>query len=210
MSENVNNAKHQSLHFQDWFDEPTKVDRVPFHGEFDRRSVLIAPLLIAAVVGGAGIGDRLGLGPVGIANADPPDPAETFVLPYDKIPFDVWGNLPPHSGEMAMLYGDLNQPGPYLVMMRWNPGWFSAPHTYATDRICVVVSGTWWVNSGNDFLPNDAVPVGPGGYVQRTARTPHYDGVPRGEHPPAVIAIFGLGPTDIQLVDPTKPSWRQV
>jgi hypothetical protein len=111
---------------------------------------------------------------------------------------------------MAMLYGDFNKPGTYLVMMRWNPGWFSAPHTYATDRICVVVSGTWWVNSGNDFLPNDAVPVGPGGYVKRAARTPHYDGVVQGQHDPAVIAIFGLGPVDLQLVDPTKPSWRQV
>jgi hypothetical protein len=111
---------------------------------------------------------------------------------------------------MAMLYGDFNKQGPYLVMMRWNPGWFSAPHTYATDRICVVVSGTWWVNSGNDFLPGDAFPVGPGGYVKRTARTPHYDGVLPDGRDPAVIAIFGLGPVDLQLVDPTKPSWRQV
>jgi hypothetical protein len=111
---------------------------------------------------------------------------------------------------MAMLYGDFNKTGPYLVMMKWNPGWFSAPHTYATDRICVVVSGTWWVNSGNDFLADDASPVGPGGYVKRTARTPHYDGVPQGQSDPAVIAIFGLGPVELQLVDTTKPSWRQV
>jgi hypothetical protein len=111
---------------------------------------------------------------------------------------------------MALLYGDFNKTGPYLVMMKWNPGWFSAPHTYATDRICVVVSGTWWVNSGNDFLPDDAVPVGPGGFVKRTARSPHYDGVPQGQRDPAVIAIFGLGPVDMQLVDTTKPPWRQV
>ena len=111
---------------------------------------------------------------------------------------------------MALLYGDLNKTGPYLVVMKWNPGWFSAPHTYATDRICVVVSGTWWVNSGNDFLPDDAVPVGPGGYVKRTARSPHYDGVPQGQRDSAVIAIFGLGPVDVQLVDATKPPWRQV
>ena len=66
-----------------------------------------------------------------------------------------------------------------------------------TDRICVVVFGTWWVNSGNEFRPEDVAPVGPGGHVKRTARTPHYDGVPRGQHDPAVIAIFGLGPVDI-------------
>jgi hypothetical protein len=175
--------------------------------QVDRRSLLIGSFLMAAVAG---------CGAPGHANAAPayplapPDPSETFVLPYERITFEDWGNLPPHSGELATLYGDLNQAGPYLVLMKWNPGWFSAPHTYATDRICVVVFGTWWVNSGNDFLPQDAVPVGPGGYVKRTARTPHYDGVPHGQTDPAVIAIFGLGPVDIQLVDPTKPSWHQV
>ncbi len=175
-----------------------------------RRSLLAASLLIAAVAGCESIGNRLGLSPLAVANAAPPDPNETFVLPFDHISFKVWGNLPPVSGEMAMLSGDLNKPGPYLVMMRWNPGWFSAPHTYATDRVCVVVSGTWWVNSGADSLPQDAVPVGPGGYVKRAARTAHYDGVPPGQDEPAVIAIFGLGPVDMELVDPTKPSWRQV
>jgi hypothetical protein len=86
------------------------------------------------------------------AHAHAPDPNETFVLPHDQMTFEAWGGLPPGSGEMATLYGDLNKAGPYLVIMRWIPGWFSAPHAYATDRICVVVSGTWRVNSGDDFL----------------------------------------------------------
>jgi hypothetical protein len=41
-----------------------------------------------------------------------------------------------------VLYGDFNEPGPYLVLLKWNPGWFSAPHSYATDRIQMVLSGT--------------------------------------------------------------------
>jgi hypothetical protein len=175
----------------------------------DRRSLLIATFLTAAVAG-CGAGSSGGQ-PSSTPSSHPgPDPTETFVLPYDKISFETWADVPPGSGEMATLYGDLNKPGPYLVMMKWNPGWFSAPHTYATDRICVVVSGTWWVNSGIDFAPENATPVGPGGYVKRTARTPHYDGVLRGQPQPAVIAIFGLGPVDIQLVDPTTPSWREL
>jgi len=137
----------------------------------DRRSLLAAgPLLLAAIAAG----DKAGsLGDIKLAPPPEagPDPGETFVQPYQSIGFEPWGNLPPHSGEMAMLYGDFNSPRPYLVLMKWNPGWFSAPHTYATDRIQVVVFGTWFVNSGNDFQPQDAVPVGPGGYVKRTART---------------------------------------
>jgi hypothetical protein len=36
---------------------------------------------------------------------------------------------------MAALYGGLNKPGPYLVLMKCYPGYMSAPHTYATDRL---------------------------------------------------------------------------
>jgi hypothetical protein len=178
------------------------------HMDVGRRSVLLAPLVFAAAECVSKL-HHAGTAPV-LGNGPGPDPNETFVLPFEHIAFASWSGLPPNSGEMATLYGDLNKRGPYLVMMRWRPGFFSAPHTYATDRICVVVFGTWWVNSGDDFRPQDAVPVGPGGYVKRTARTPHYDGVPQGKADPAVIAIFGLGPVDIQLVDPTKPAWRQV
>jgi hypothetical protein len=178
--------------------------------KLDRRSVLIAsPLLLAAVAAGdhSGVGGNIRLAP---APETGPDPGETFVLPYDGIIFESWGNLPPHSGEMAKLYGDFDKPGPYLVMMKWNPGWFNAPHTYATDRIQVVVKGTWFVNSGEEFQPQDAEPVGPAGFVTRAARTPHYDGVPADQPDPAVIAIFGLGPVDMHLTDPSQPSWRQV
>ena len=110
---------------------------------------------------------------------------------------------------MAKLYGDFDKPGPYLVLMRWNPGWFSAPHSYATDRIQMVLSGTWWVNSGADFSPADTVRVPAGGFVKRAARTFHYDGVPRIEKEPVVVAVFGIGPIDIELADPKQPSWRR-
>ena len=50
-----------------------------------------------------------------------------------------WGGWiagsPPHSGEMATLYGGLDKAGPYRVLMKRCPGYMSAPHTYATDRL---------------------------------------------------------------------------
>ena len=180
--------------------------------KLDRRTLIIAtPLLLAVVAAGDKAGNTADIKSAPApAPAVGPDPRETLVLPYERIGFEPWGNLPPASGEMATLYGDLNKPGPYLVMMRWNPGFFSTPHSYATDRICVVLFGTWFVNSGAEFQPQDAIPVGPGGFVKRTARTPHYDGVPANQPDAAVIAIFGLGPVDMELVDPTQPPWRHV
>jgi hypothetical protein len=144
------------------------------------------------------------------ADASVRDPMQTFVLQRGEIDFRPQEAMPPASGGMAPLYGDISKPGPYLAMIRWNPGWFSAPHSYATDRIQVVVSGAWWVNSGAEFDPARATPVPAGGYVKRTARTYHYDGVPSGVADPVIIAVFGEGPVDMELADPHLPPWRRV
>ena len=144
------------------------------------------------------------------AKASKLDPAETVITFSDAIKFVPWSGAPPHSGEVATLYGGLDKPGPYLVLMKWYPGYMSAPHSYATDRLSLVLSGTWWVNSGADFDPNQTVPVPAGGFVRRVAHTPHYDGVKRDAKEPAVIALFGIAPVELTLVDLGQPGWRQV
>ena len=165
-----------------------------------RRMLLLAPIFGSLAV-------ALG---VNSAEASMIDPSETAVTLPDAIRFVPWSGGPAGSGEVAELYGGLDKPGLYLALMKWHPGYFSAPHMYNTDRISVVISGTWWVNSGADFDPTHAVPVPAGGYVLRHAHTPHYDGVPSDVKEPVVIALFGMAPVGLQLVDPTKPAWRRV
>jgi hypothetical protein len=165
-----------------------------------RRTLLLASLMAALPLAASG---RAAL-------TSPLNPAETIITLPDAIKFVPGTGAPAHSGEVATLYGGLDKPGPYLVLMKWNPGYMSAPHSYATDRLSLVLSGTWWVNSGADFDPDRTVPVPAGGFVRRVAHTPHYDGVKRDAKEPAVIALFGLAPVDLTLVDPGKPGWRRV
>jgi hypothetical protein len=165
-----------------------------------RRSLLLASLLASLPLAGSGTA----------ALASKLDPSETAITLPDATKFVPWSGAPPRSGEMATLYGGLDKPGPYLVLMKWYPGYMSAPHSYATDRLSLVLSGTWWVNSGADFDPEQTVPVRAGGFVRRVAHTPHYDGVKRDAKEPAVIALFGIAPVDLVLVDPTVPGWRKV
>ena len=69
------------------------------------------------------------------------NPSETVITLPDAIHFVPWSSAPAHSGEMATLYGGLDQPGPYLVLMKWYPGFMSAPH-FLCDRSAV--DGAIW------------------------------------------------------------------
>ncbi len=163
-----------------------------------RRRVMLASLLAALPLG------------LSTLRAAALNPSETQVTLPDQIQWSPWTAGPPHSAEVATLFGGLDKPGQYVVLMKWYPGYMSAPHSYATDRLCLVLSGTWWVNSGADFDPNAAVPVPAGGFVRRVAHAPHYDGVKAGAKEPVVIGIFGEAPVDLKLVDASKPAWRAV
>lgn len=165
-----------------------------------RRGLLLAPLLCAL---------PLGLSST-LARASKIDPSQTAITFPDAIKWGSPPNFPPKAFETAALFGSINEPGPYLILVKWHPGFMSAPHTYISDRLSFVVSGTWWVNSGADFDPDNTVPAPAGSFVHRHAHTPHYDGVKRGEKEPAVIAIYGVGPINFQLTEPDKPAVREL
>ena len=67
----------------------------------------------------------------------------------------------------------------------------SRPHFHQNDRHFVVISGTWWLGSGEKYDPDSTVPVGPGTYVYHKAKGIHYDGAKNEE---VVIQVWGIGP----------------
>jgi hypothetical protein len=158
----------------------------------------------------AALASSLPVGFLESAAASPLNPEQTIIRPSGELQWKATRENGEPSRDMCVLAGDPNQSGLYYILMRWWPGFMSAPHHYATDRLCVVVSGTWWCDSGGDFDPAACVPVTAGSFVRRVAGTPHYDGVIRGHPEPAVIAICGLGPMNYVLVDPSKPAVRRV
>ena len=107
----------------------------------NRRDLLLASVMTAVLPFGLSFS-------VSGASASPINPAETII----KLPADLaWNpnpNNPPRSSDSCALAGSPTEPGLYYTLVRWWPGYMSAPHTYTSDRFCVVMSGTWWCNSG--------------------------------------------------------------
>jgi oxalate decarboxylase/phosphoglucose isomerase-like protein (cupin superfamily) len=111
-----------------------------------------------------------------------------FKLP-EQIP---WKDNPKNAGvKQAVLYGDPDKPGLYVVMVKWLPGNMSRPHWHPNDRLITVIKGTWWVGASGTFDPEATVPMPAGTAVTHFGRQVHYDGAKDEE---TILVISGEGP----------------
>jgi len=109
-----------------------------------------------------------------------------------KTPAEIkWVRNAAGTNESAVLFGDPSQPGPYVVRLKWLPGNMSRPHCHPNDRFFVVLSGTWWMGTGETFDPESTVPAPAGSYVVHYANKVHYDGAKNEE---TIIQVWGMGP----------------
>jgi hypothetical protein len=90
-----------------------------------------------------------------------------------KTPAEIkWMRNAAGTNESAVLFGDPSKPGPY-------------------NRFFVVLSGTWWMGTGETFDPESTVPAPAGSYVIPYANKVHYDGAKAEE---TIIQVWGMGP----------------
>jgi hypothetical protein len=149
-----------------------------------------------------GVALATGFCAVAFAQAVMPDPSHLPIVPPDKI---KWSGTPDSPMQQATLFGDPNKPGPYGVLIKWNPGHFSKPHFHNTERWAYVISGTWWVSSSNVYDESKMYPLPAGTFATDVAGTVHYDGAKAGG-PPAILELVGMGPVTTTQVDETgKP-----
>jgi hypothetical protein len=103
----------------------------------------------------------------------------------------------------ATLAGDPDKPGLYVQLLTWKKGNnFSRPHFHPNDRFITVLSGTWWVGTGNTFDPaNLTVPMKPGTFVTHFAKGVHWDGA---KDEDTTLLIIGEGPATGTLAEEGK------
>jgi hypothetical protein len=125
--------------------------------------------------------------------------AVTYKLP-DQIP---WGSVDSRGAQVAVVVGDPDKPGFYMVYNKWTKGnHFSHPHFHPNDRYIVVLQGTWWVGSGTKFDPaNGTTPMPAGSFVTHYGKQVHWDGA---KDEDAVLLIMGEGPATATSVPEEK------
>ena len=139
----------------------------------------------AAIAIGAAFGTRmLAAGSASAAELDPK--AVIYKLP-DNIELKGTG-----GNRSAVLAGDPEKPGLYMVLTKWLAGnHMSRPHFHPNDRFITVLKGTWWVGSGTKFDPDATVAMPAGTFVTHFGQQVHFDGAKTED---AVLLIVGEGP----------------
>jgi hypothetical protein len=133
-----------------------------------------------------------------ISSAAELNPAALVYKLPDQIP---WGPVNAAGAQSAVVAGDPNKPGFYMVYNKWTKGnHFSRPHFHPNDRYIVVLQGTWWVGTGPKFDPeHGTVPMPAGSFVTHFGKQVHWDGA---KDEDAVLLIMGEGPaTSTQVAE---------
>ena len=109
-------------------------------------------------------------------------------------PEDVqWKDTPGGFGvQNAVIMGDPTKPGLYVVRVKFPPGVFSRNHFHPEDRHVVVLKGTWYTGTGDEFAPDKTVGLKPGSYMMHPAGGHHFDGAKDEE---VILQIIGIGPS---------------
>ena len=104
----------------------------------------------------------------------------------------------------AVIEGDPSKPGVYVVRVKFPPWVMSSNHFHQEDRYAVVLKGTWYTGSGDEFAPDKTVPLKPGSFLKHPAGMHHFDGAKEEE---VIVQIVGVGPTSTTRLRPQQGSY---
>ena len=112
-----------------------------------------------------------------------------------------WEPIPPAyppGAQVALLAGNPEHDGPYVLRVKVPAGYKVPPHTHPTDENVTVISGTFHLGMGERLDTRKGQAVRAGGFVLVARDTPHYAWFTS----PTVFQVHGIGPFAISYVNP--------
>ena len=118
-----------------------------------------------------------------------------------------WVDEPDGLGvQRAVIQGDPSKPGIYVVRIKFPAGVMSNNHRHREDRHAIVLRGTWWTGTGDEFAPDKTVPLKAGSYMMHPAGASHFDGAKDEE---VMLQLIGVGPSETNHLRGKEPAFRR-
>ena len=120
------------------------------------------------------------------------------VFSQDKLEWKAGPPELPRGAEVAMLFGDPMQGGPYILRMRAPKGYKIGPHKHSGMETMTVLSGAVRYGQGAKLEPNAEKTLAAGGFAATPAEAGHWVNF----EDDTVIQVTGVGPWNITYLDP--------
>jgi quercetin dioxygenase-like cupin family protein len=160
-------------------------------------------LLVAVVAGVAGCATWARWTHTAEPAAAPTPPAEAPGAHVMLAPKALkWRPFPPGGAgaKLAVLSGDPDKPGPFVIRIRQPAGSRIPPHWHPTDEHVTVVKGTMYFAMGERFRTHGAREMPAGSYLLLPAKMAHFAWTAKkGE---SIVQVHGMGPFQVIFVNP--------
>jgi quercetin dioxygenase-like cupin family protein len=125
------------------------------------------------------------------------------ILPED-VDWKPFAAFPPEA-RLAVLVGEPNKPGPYVIRVKVPSGIKLMPHKHPEDRIYTVISGVFYIGLGEAFDEERLTPHAVGTVIVLPGDQPHFHWARSGEY---VAQISGIGPLGLNYINPADDPRR--
>ena len=98
---------------------------------------------------------------------------------------------------VAVLYGDQNQPGPFVLRLQYPAGYRKGPHYHPGDAQVTVLSGSYFRGYGYTIDETQAFRLTPGTFSVNPGGVAHYEWTTE----PAMLEVHADGPWRTIYVD---------
>jgi quercetin dioxygenase-like cupin family protein len=118
------------------------------------------------------------------------------------LPEDVdWKPFPafPPAARLAVVVGHPDEPAPYVIRVKLPHDVKMMPHRHPEDRVYTVISGVFYIGTGEQFDAGKLEAYPPGAVVVLPGGTAHFHWARSGEY---VTQVTAIGPLGLEYLDP--------
>jgi quercetin dioxygenase-like cupin family protein len=119
-----------------------------------------------------------------------------------------WGPAPPGlppGARLAVLAGNPERPGPFVIRVRFPAGYTVPPHHHPADEHVTIISGRLSIGMGDRLRLNRMSHLREGGFVNARAGMNHYVTTRTG----GIVQINSVGPFAIIYANPADDPRRR-
>lgn len=127
----------------------------------------------------------------------PADDGHHTAIPADEVKFSPGPPTLAAGAEIAVLLGSPAEEGPFVIRLKFPPGYAIAPHRHPKEEHVTVISGGFGMATGETYDSGTAPILPPGSFVRIPVGMAHFAWTEE----ETVVQLNGVGPFGVEYIN---------